>query len=718
MKTKEKSTALTSVNSSGKGIHRRDFFRLLGGGILIFVHPWNSSELLGMPKESLLQPVPKDFNAFLHISESGKVTGYTGKIDMGQGNRAPIMQLLADELCVGIEQVELLMGDTDLCPWDNGTNGSTSVRVFGVAMRNAAAEARMVLIELAAEKLGTPANQLEAVMGTVRDKKDTAKSIRYGELTKGQKIERHIDDKPVLLTPANFKYIASSFPRVDLIAKVTGAAKFSGDFKLDGMVHARILRPPSHGAKLVSADTVAAESLPGVTVIRDGSLIAVLHENRDKADEALRKIKAEYSFNEADVNDKTIFDWMHKSPAVSRVVKAEGNLAQGAEESAQIFETEFHNSYVAHAPIEPHTALAVAEGDKMTVWASAQSPYPLQAEIARKLGYPIEKVRVIVPFVGGGFGGKNQNQQSVEAATLAKLSGKPVMLMWTREEEFFLDNFRPAGLVTIKSGIDESGKINLWEFSTYFNYPRGSEVIYDVPNTAITVYNVNTSNSPVQHFPVGAWRAPGCNTHTHARESQIEIMAAKAGIDPLEFRLKNLTDKRMIGVLKKAADLFGYNPGKLPSGRGIGIACGIDVGTYVAVFLQLKVDKETGEIMVERVVCAQDMGLCVNPLGTTLQMEGCIIMGLGYALSEEIAFEGGKISSLNFDTYKIPGFTSLPKIETFIFDKKDQPMAGAGEPPVICIGAAVANAVFDATGVRLYQLPITPERMLEGLKRL
>jgi isoquinoline 1-oxidoreductase len=432
------------------------------------------------------------------------------------------------------------------------------------------------------------------------------------------------------------------------------------------------------------------------------------------ADQAITRIKAEYSFDEIKVDDKSIFDRILKADSVANVIRSNGDIETGRKISDTLTESEFHNSYVAHAPIEPHAATAMIEGDKINVWVSTQAPFRAQETIAGEMNVPLEKVRIRVPFVGGGFGGKSPHAQAVEAVKLAKITGKPVVVAWTRQEEFFYDTFRPAAVVKVTSGMDKSGRITLWDFNTYYAGSRGSDTIYDVPNARTTDY----ARGSVHLFGTGAWRAPGNNTNTFARESQINIMASEAGIDPLDFRLKNLKDEKMIAVLKAAADKFGYTPAKNPSGRGYGIACGTDVGTWVAHFAEVKVDKTTGHVQVIRVACAQDMGLCINPQGTTIQMEGCITMGLGYALTEEIQFQGGDIKNHSFDTYKIPRFSWVPQIETVIMDRKDQAPYGGGEPAIICMGAVIANAVFDATGARLYQLPMTPERILAAMKKL
>jgi len=354
----------------------------------------------------------------------------------------------------------------------------------------------------------------------------------------------------------------------------------------------------------------------------------------------------------------------------------------------------------------------------VTVWAATQSPFGLQDGIVRDLGFTRENVRVITPFVGGGFGGKAAYQQGVEAARLAKLTGKPVMVVWTRDEEFFYDTFHSAAVVKVNSGIDKSGLITMWDYHVWYAGTRGAETIYDVPNAKTTSYSRGKNAPPVHPFSTGPWRAPNNNTNTFARESQIDIMASKAGIDPLEFRLKNLKDEKMIDCLKAVADKFGYVPGKTPGGRGIGIACGHDAGTWVAEIAEVKVDKNTGKVQVVRIACAQDMGLCVNPEGALIQMEGCITMGLGYTFTEEVFFEGGNILTRGYDTYEIPRFSWLPKIDCVILDRKDKPPKGGGEPAIIAVGAVVANAIYDATGARLYRVPMTPARVLNAIKKV
>ena len=702
--------------------NRRDFLKRVGGGIVIFVALNDllfGQEEAGRPRGG--RPgLPTDFNAFLRIGEDGRVTCFTGKIEMGQGPITSLPQMLAEELETPLDTVDIVMGDTDLCPWDMGTFGSMTTRMFGPALRAAAAEAKMVLLELAADQLKVPQAQLVAKDGVISDQQDPKNKISYGQLAKGQKIERHVAAKPSLKDPAQFKIAGQSHTRRDGEAKVTGKAHYAADIRVPGMLYAKILRPPAHGATLKSVDTAPAKAVAGVQVIQDGDLVAVLHEFPDVAEAALGKIKAEFDTPAATFDDKTVFDHLISVAPEARVVRGGqgGDLDAGKKSAVKKFDSTYLNSYVAHSPMEPHAALCQIEGDKATVWASTQNPFGARGDIAQAIGFPAEKVRVITPFVGGGFGGKTNNREAVEAARLAKAAGKPVQVMWSREEEFSYDTFRPAAVVKINSGVDAAGKMAFWDYDVYFAGERGAAQFYTVPNHRTASRGSGFGGPASAHpFATGAWRAPGNNTNTFARESQIDIMAAGAGIDPVEFRLNNLSDPQMIRVLKAAADKFGWTPAKSPGKRGYGVACGIDAGTYVAAIAEVAVDTSKGTVQVKRVVCAQDMGVVINPEGATIQLEGCVTMGLGYALTEEVHFKGGQVLDTNYDTYELPRFSWVPKIETVLIKNSETPPQGGGEPSIVLMGALVANAICDATGARLFQLPMTPDRVKAALQK-
>ncbi len=705
-------------NPTGFPVSRRNFLKIAGGSILIFftVGP---SPLLTQDEtaDGARRDLPSDFNAFLKIGEEGKVSCFTGKIEMGQGVITSLAQMLADELDISVEAVAMVMGDTDLCPWDMGTFGSRTTRFFGPPLRAAGAEARRVLLELASEHLHIAVERLATEDGFVFDTTNRTRRVSYAKLTEGKRIERHLVAPVSVKKPSEFRVMNKPLFRRDGLEKVTGQAKYAGDIQLPQMLYARILRPPAHGAKLKGLDLSEVRKMKDVQVVQDRDLIAVLHKYPDVAEMALEKIKADFEMPETGLDHKNIFDHLLKVAPQGEVMAEEGDPKLGESSSAKVVEKTYLDGYVAHAPIEPHTAVVRLEGEKATVWPSAQTPFRVKEEIAATLRIPEENVRVISPFVGGGFGGKTRNLQAVEAARLARLTGKPVQVAWSRKEEFFYDTFRPAAVVKIRSGTTDQGSIGFWDYHVYFAGQRGAAQFYNIPHHRTTSHGGGWGNEPGSHpFATGAWRAPANNTNTFARESHIDIMAAASGIDPLNFRLENLSDEKMKRLLRAAAEKFGWQAAKAPSGRGFGIACGTDAGTYVATIAEVEVDKASGKVRVKRVVCAQDMGLAINPEGAAIQMEGCVTMGLGYALAETIHFKNGEIFDLNFDTYEIPRFSWVPKIETVIVDDKGADPQGGGEPAIITMGGVLANAIYDAVGARVLQMPMTPERIREAIQ--
>ena len=495
-------------------ISRRQFLKL-GGGIIIFFS-------CGDLETQAAQQPPADFNAFLRIGEDGRVTCFTGKVEMGQGITTSLGQILAEELDVPLQSVEVIAGDTDVCPWDAGTFGSRSTRFFGPPLREAAAEAKAVLIALAAEHLGVKEEALKVIDGVVIDRNNDARRATYSQLTKGKRIERVLGKRPVLKPASAFTVSGKPTERTDGLKKVTGEARYAGDIRLPEMLYAAILRPPVHGAKLKSVDTSVAEAMEGMKVVRDGDLIAVLHSLPDEAEKGLSRIKAQYDLPDGGPDGKTIFEHLLKVSPPGEVLTQGGDLKEGERQASEIFEGTYLQHYVAHATVETHTAIARVEGDRATVWASTQSPFGAREEVSRTLGFPLENVRVITPFVGAGFGGKNFNGQAVEASRLAKITGRPVQVAWTRKEEFFYDTFMPAAVVKIRSGTGHAGKIVFWSYDTHFSGPRGVEQIYDIPHHREASHG-HYSGIPGAHpFNTGPWRAPGINTNVFARESHID----------------------------------------------------------------------------------------------------------------------------------------------------------------------------------------------------
>jgi CO/xanthine dehydrogenase Mo-binding subunit len=708
-------TEIANTIATG-GTSRREFLSTAGAGLFVFfpIAPLVAQEPARLPTR---MAAPSDFNAFLKIGADGRVSGFAGKAELGQGATTALAQLLADELDVAFDSVDMTLGDTDLCPYDMGTFGSMCMPVLGPAVRGAAAEARAVLLQMAGERFGAPVERLRVKDGVVTDSGDATKRVTYGQLVEGRRIERHLTNVPRKNAGA-FAAIGQSPRRKDALDKVTGKAKYAGDMMPPGLLHARILRPPAHGATLTSVDTSAAEKIPGVRVVKDNDLVAVLHERRDVADKAVALLKAQFRPAPAGVDDVSIFDHLLKTGPPPQMVGQSGNLADGEKLAVSVVEQTYLNSYVAHAPMEPHSATVAIDNGKATVWASTQGPFSVKGAVAQALGLAQENVRVLAGYVGGGFGGKTAAPQAVEAARLAKITGKPVQVVWDRAEEFYFDAFRPAAVVKIRAGLTAAGKIAFWDCAVVGAGDRGAATVYGIPHTRITsAGGWQGGNPPGMHpFDVGPWRAPSANTNTFAGESHIDMLASKAGVDPLEFRLNHLSDKRLIRVLQTAADRFGWKPGKAPSGRGVGISCGVYSSNYVAMCAEVAVDKSTGRVQVKRMVLAQDQGLTVSPDGTRQQMEGCMTMGMGQALTEEVRFKDGAVLSQNFDSYELPRFSWLPKIETVLIDNQETPAAGSGEPPMINVASVLANAIFDAAGVRMPQLPMTPARILAALK--
>ena len=473
-------------------LSRREFLKrmgLLGGGLIIYSTIGDLTAQARAPRVGYAgSNVPTDFNAFLRIGIDNRVTCFVGKIEMGQGPITSFAQMLAEELDVAYESVDMVMGDTDRCPWDAGTWGSLSTRYYGIFVKEAAGEAKGVLKELAAERLLCPVTRLVTENGLIFDRNRPMSRVTYGELTAGKIIERHLKDLPSLKPASEYTISGRSYLRRDAFEKVTGKARYTADIRLPGMVYARILRPPAQGAKRLRVDTSTAERMKDVQVIRDGDLIAVLHPHPDGAAKALGSIKADFDLPDTGIDDKTIFKHLLANAPEPVVASEAGNPKEGEKKAASIIEETYLNSYVSHAPMEPHAAMVSVDGNKAMVWASTQTPFNVQSLVAQTLDLPVENVRVMVPFVGGGFGGKSASAQAIEAARLAKHAGKPVMVNWTREEEFFFDTFRPAAVVKIRSGIDGAGRMSFWDYHVYFAGQRGCQNFYEIPHHRESVY--------------------------------------------------------------------------------------------------------------------------------------------------------------------------------------------------------------------------------------
>jgi nicotinate dehydrogenase subunit B len=689
---------------------RRDFFKVVGGGLLIVfalksTPAQQAGQESGGGRRGAGQATSDAIGAWLHVAEDGMVTVFTGKVEVGQDIRTSLAQVVAEELRTPLASVRLIMGDTDLTPFDAGTFGSLTTRVMSPQLRKAAASARELLIDLAAEQMKAERQALVVADGRITNS-STSETIRFGQLTKGQKLMKAIGQGGPLTPPEQWKIAGKPVLKVNGREIVTGKHQYTSDIKRPGMVYGRVLRPSAFGATLSSIDTKAAEALSGVTVVRDGDFVGVTAPSQRAASQALAAIRAEWKTT-PQVSSSELFDHL-KKPAAERQAPrrpdySKGSISEGLAAADQKLKQSYNVAYIAHAPLEPRAAVAEWVNDRLTVWTGTQRPFGVRSELANAFHIPETQVRVIMPDTGSGYGGKHTGEAAIEAARLAKAAGKPVKLVWTREEEFTWAYFRPAGVIEIASGVSKDGIITAWEFHNYNSGTAGIRPNYECPHQLIEFH---PSRSPLQQ---GSYRALASTANHFAREVHIDELAESVKADPLEFRLKNLKDERLRNVLEAAARAFGWGKTKAAKSQGFGIAGGFEKGGYVANCVEVSVDNPTGKIKIIRVVTAFECGAVINPDGLKNQVEGAIIQGIGGAMFEKIAFENGKILNGRFSLYRVPRFSDLPVLETVLLDRRDLPSAGAGEAPIVTLAPAVSNAIFNASGIRLRSLPMAPD---------
>jgi nicotinate dehydrogenase subunit B len=691
-------------------LDRRDFFKFLGAGVVVVsvLKPAMVAQDSGGGRQRRGESLPQQIDAWLHLGENGKVTAYTGKVEVGQNIRTSLSQAVAEELRVPIDRIEMVMGDTQLTPFDMGTFGSRTTPTMNPQLRKAAAATREVLMGLAASQWKTDPQQLVASDGKIVDPKSNH-SIQYAVLLKGQQITQSISaDQP--LTPATeWKVAGQPALKVDGRDFVTGKHRYPSDQKLPNMLYGKVLRQPSFNATLVSADTKTAEQM-GATVVLDGNFVGVAAPSTQAAEAAIAAIPAEWK-SEPQISNKELFDFLRKDATQGKDPSGDGDhyetgsVDQAMSSADHRLQQTYTVSYIAHVPLEPRAALANWDGDQLTVWTGTQRPFGVRGQLVEAFHLPEEKVRVLMPDTGSGYGGKHTGETAIEAARLARAAKRPVKVVWTREEEFSWAYFRPAGVIDVVSGVRGDGTITAWEFHNYNSGSAGIRTYYEVPNQRIVFHEVH---SPLRQ---GSYRALAATANHFARESHMDELAHALKMDSLEFRLKNLKNERLRAVFEAAAKQFGWGKSKSP-GQGFGMGGGYEKLGNIATFAEVNVDSKSGDVRVMRVVSAFECGAIVNPDNLRNQIEGSNVQGLGGALFEVIEFENGKILNGRLSQYRVPRFSDLPALETVLLDRKDIPSVGAGECPMIGLAPAIANAIFDATGVRLRALPLVPN----GLK--
>jgi len=701
-------------------------FDLLPPGERPYFDRWGNGLVVVLPAQ---RPGPSGWGsggpphggAWVHIGEDGKARAFTGKVEVGQGTRTALCLVVAEELRLPLSAIELTMGDTDVCPWDMGTFGSRSMPDASQHLRLTGTAARAVLVGLAATRLGVPPAEVELAHGAARVRGPGAgASVGYGELVTGL---RRLEFAPPDTRPSPpTDWVQAGHPAGDVAARdiVTGARVYTSDLHLPGMLHGKVLFPPTYGAKLRHVELTAARAIPGTVAIHEGELVAVAAPTLLGAIAAVKAVRAEWEPT-SQPSEAQIVDYLRQHPAEGEdfwdVVHHEaGHVAAARAEAPITLEATYSTAYIAHAPLETHAVLASWDGDRLTVRMGTQTPFRAREAISDALAIPPARVHVIVPPTGSGFGGKHASELAVAAARLARAAGAPVRIAFSREEEFAQAYFRPLAVIDVRSAASRDGSLLAWEFQVLNAGSAAARIPYRVPNQKI-------DNQPTESpLAQASYRALAATANNFARESHLDELAARVGVDPVDYRLRQLADGRLADVLRAVAKKAGWDPrpstgAGRPDRRGRGIAVGLEKGGRVATFAEVQVD-EAGRLEVVRLVSGYECGAIVHPSNLRSQVEGGAVMALGGALYEAIHFEGGRVLNPRFSEYRVPRFRDIPPIEVVLLDRPDLPSQGGGETPLIAVAPAVANAIFDATGRRLRSLPLTPTGTLPPSEHL
>jgi CO/xanthine dehydrogenase Mo-binding subunit len=686
-------------------LSRRDFVQVLGAGVIISVAI--SPVLAQRAREDRSINLAKR----LHIGTDGTITVLTSKVEVGQGSRTQLTQAAAEELRVPVEHVRLVMADTALVPDDGGTAGSRTTPSSVPAIRKGCAAARQLLIDTAATAFAVTATRLSVSDGKVQGLAADQK-FSYADLASEKyapALQQTIPSDVTIAEVKEWRVLGTSVPRVAAQDVVTGAHRYPSDIVRPEMLYGVVLRPSSYGAELTEIDLAPARALSSVVAVRDGNFVAFAAPTSfaaSQAREAAAKT-AKWTPKEHASSDE-LYDYLRKQASAQRPRRdVKGNPDEALNSAANTFRQTYTIAYIQHAPMEPRAAVAEWKDGAVTVWTGSQQPSRVRDELARSLRLERERVRVIVPDTGGGFGGKHSGEAAVEAARLALEAKRPVAVRWTREEEFTWAYFRPAGVIDVAAALDaEKKSIVAWQHVNILSGASGIAFPYAVANSAT---EFRSCDAPLRS---GSYRALASTANNFARECFIDELASAAGADPLDFRLRHLTNERMRAVLQAATDKFQWRKHWKNNSKssGVGIACGTEKGSYVACCARVEVDDRTGRFKLVDVVEAFECGAIQNPANLRAQVEGCIIQGLGGALREEMRFKDGKIVNGKFSQYHVPRFKDVPAIETVLVNRTDLPSVGAGETPIIGIAPALANALFHATQMRIRSLPLRHEK--------
>jgi nicotinate dehydrogenase subunit B len=751
-------------------LSRRQFLKGTGALIVSFNLFPTAGDLFAQSPSNLLPNGdldPQALDSWLAVGADGTITVFTSKVEIGTGTVTALAQIVAEELDVSVNRIKMASGDTTKSVEQGSTVGSRSIERAGPQFKQAAAAARQELLKLAAARLGATADQLTVKDGVVSVVGNASKKVSYGQLIGGKQFNVRITatgtgwDMKVApevkaKDPKDYKVVGTSVKRFELPAKVTGEHVYAHDVRVPGMLHGRVVRPPVINTAPERIDEDSVKQIPGfVKVVREGSFVGVVAKTQWSAIKAAEALKVTWSkpTTKLPANPEELFAYLKNTKPV-RTQKAveKGNVATALNDAKKTYQASYRWPFQMHGMIGPSCAVADVKGDKATIWSGPQGPFRTRGAVATLLKIPEQNVRVIYHEASGSYGRMSTDDGAEDAALLSRAVGAPVRVQWSREDEHGWEPKGPAQLDEVKAAIDGDGKLIAWDFVDYgqpwtasgatpllaslqvgfkpnnpgqSNGTQGGGEIYAVANQKIVAEHINW------HFPepiplrTSNLRAPGDPARCFASECFLDEIAADLKADPVEYRLRHLGDnKRGIDCLKAAADKAQWkgrpSPAPASSGniaRGRGVALTQRANAYCAIVANVEINKTTGEVAVKQLVCSHDCGLIVNPDGVKNQIEGNVIQGVSRALFEEVTFDGNGVTSLDWKTYPILKFNDVPGIEIVLINRPEMPALGAGEPSIIPVAAAIANAVFDAVGVRLREAPFTPKRVLAGLQQ-
>ena len=731
--------------------HRLSRRAVLAGGALTVSFALAGARLKALAQGAAAAPRsvdPKEVDAFLAVNGDGTVTLYTGKVDLGQGLRIAMRQIAGEELGIGGDMIKYVEGDTALTPDQGRTSGSNGIQRGGMQIRQAAATARAALIELAAQRLNVKGDDLVASNGEVRPKSGGT-GVRFADLIGGRNFNLKLDPKAPLKDPATYTLVGKPLARPDVPAKCTGSFTYMQDFSLPGMVHARVIRPPAIGAKLVSVDESSIKDFAGASVVRIKDFLAVVASEEWTAIRAARALRAQWSEWSGLPEQGKLIATLRADPGITdEVLVTRGQPEASGREGAKTLTASYFWPMQSHGSIGPSCAVADVNADAATVWTASQGTHGNRNTFARFLGLPRDKVRLIYLDGAGCYGMNGHEDAAADAAILSRAVGRPVRVQWSREDELGFDPKGPPQLLDISGTVGPDGRILAWRTEMWL--PQTTKGLPDIPLLAPAAAGLDDvrglqpglisqnadppyaadslqvlvhwlKDTPLRPAPI---RSPGKPANCFAVESFADELAAAAGLDPIEFRLRWLADGRGIEVIKRAAALMAWQSRPSPvrskdaavmRGRGFSYVHYKHSESYVAMGMEVAVERASGRIRVERVACAHDCGQIINPDGVRAQVEGSILQTLSRALMEEVQFDRSRVTSVDWGSYPIMRFSDVPKLDIELVDRPTQPPLGAGEAACAPVGAALANAVFDATGVRLRTVPFTPQRVKSAL---